>query len=101
MPPRQVSWNGEYGKQEISPLKTPLDAAIVGRMNSQSACASAGKVQTETSMSFHLGRILACVALLMISATCFSGCARMKQYSLDSWAGPLPMHDLRYVQSDP
>jgi hypothetical protein len=39
--------------------------------------------------------------LLGTAAGLLSGCARVKQYSLDSWQGPLPMHDMRYVTTDP
>jgi hypothetical protein len=37
----------------------------------------------------------------MAAAALFTGCAELKQYSIDSWPGPLPMHDLRYVDVDP
>jgi hypothetical protein len=39
--------------------------------------------------------------LLVAAAGASSGCARLKQYSVDSWQGPLPMTDIRYVESDP
>ncbi len=52
--------------------------------------------------SFPLSlRVLAWLCLCVLSAGLLSGCARMKQYSLDSWQGPLPMHDLKYVEADP
>lgn len=38
---------------------------------------------------------------LIAMAGLFSGCARLKQYSLDSWQGPIPMHDLQYVEGMP
>ncbi len=38
---------------------------------------------------------LICLAGLM------TGCSHIKQYSIDSYAGPLPTHDLRYTGVDP
>jgi hypothetical protein len=37
----------------------------------------------------------------LAGASLLVGCAHVKQYSIDSWQGPLPMHDLTYVQGDP
>ncbi len=70
-------------------------------MNTPSGYLSGSAVPPATPNSARLGRTLAWLCLLVTLAGLFSGCARMKQYSLDSWDGPLPMHDLRYVQSDP
>jgi hypothetical protein len=70
-------------------------------MNTQSGDLAGGAVTPAPPNSTRLGRTLASLCLLMTAVGLFSGCARMKQYSLDSWNGPLPMHDLRYVQSDP
>ena len=47
------------------------------------------------------GRGIALGALLVMAAGLLSGCANLKQYSIDSWEGPMPMHDLVYVQGDP
>jgi hypothetical protein len=41
------------------------------------------------------------VALMLAGAFLTSGCARIKQYSVDSWQGPLPMTDIQYVEVDP
>jgi hypothetical protein len=68
-------------------------------MNSQPGYLPDPTVQTGTCRSFI--HRLALLCLLLTAAGLFSGCARMKQYSLDSWQGPLPMHDLHYVQNDP
>ena len=43
------------------------------------------------------------VVLLLLLAACgilVSGCARMKQYSVESWQGPLPLSDRGLVQVD-
>jgi hypothetical protein len=68
-------------------------------MKSQPAYPSA--VTARIPYRHQVGRASALFCLLLIAASLFSGCERMKQYSLDSWQGPLPVHDLRYVQSDP
>jgi hypothetical protein len=41
------------------------------------------------------------ICLLAAASSFASGCARTRQYSLESWQGPLPLHDLHYVQSEP
>jgi hypothetical protein len=74
--------------------------AIVAGMNSQPGYADA-TVQAGHPTLNRFGRALSLFCLLIAAASLFSGCARMRQYSLDSWQGPLPMEDLRYVQQDP
>jgi hypothetical protein len=52
-------------------------------------CASTGR--------FSAALLLLCLGL-MTTVLC-SGCARMKQYSIDSWQGPLPISDVKYVEA--
>jgi hypothetical protein len=44
---------------------------------------------------------MALLVLLVVSGALVSGCARMKQYSVDSWQGPLPLSDRNLVVVDP
>jgi hypothetical protein len=43
-------------------------------------------------------RACAWLCVLATAATLLTGCAHIKQYSIDSWQGPLPIRDLHYVQ---
>jgi hypothetical protein len=67
-------------------------------MNSQPGYASVTTVRAGNPK--FPGRAVALFVILMTAASLLSGCARIKQYSLDSWQGTLPMHDLKYVSGD-
>lgn len=64
-------------------------------MNSQAAC----RIPCHAFKSQLAGplRLGALFCLFAISAALLSGCARLKQYSVDSWQGPLPVRDMEYV----
>jgi hypothetical protein len=87
----------ERGNLRIENCPAPV---IVAGMNSQPGYSHA-TVQAGHSTLNRFGRAFPLFCLLIAAAGLFSGCARMRQYSLDSWQGPLPMEDLRYVQQDP
>lgn len=55
-------------------------------MNSKPAC----------RVSLRLGALF---CLLLFTAGLLSGCARLKQYSVDSWQGPLPVRDMAYAEN--
>jgi hypothetical protein len=46
-----------------------------------------------------IGRFLGLLAIALTAGFFLSGCAEMRQYSINSWQGPMPMNDVRYVQS--
>ena len=73
-------------------IEMPLASAILPGMNWQQ-----GRLPTVVPASMassgHRSRLLALFCLLTIAAGLSSGCARLKQYSLDSYQGPLPMED--------
>lgn len=56
-------------------------------MNSKPAC----------RVSLRLGALF---CLLLFTAGLLSGCARLKQYSVDSWQGPLPVRDMAYAENE-
>lgn len=43
-------------------------------------------------------RCLAFLGLLVLLTAGSTGCARVRQYSIDTWQGPLPMADVHYVE---
>jgi hypothetical protein len=68
-------------------------------MNSHLADSSLNQGHTPSTRLGRFSRRLALLGLLLIGAGALSGCVQLKQYSIESWDGPLPMSDLRYVQS--
>jgi len=38
---------------------------------------------------------------LLLLTGLLTGCAAIKQYSIDSWQGPLPARDMKYVNAEP
>ncbi|MFO1498066.1 MAG: hypothetical protein U1G07_06675 [Verrucomicrobiota bacterium] len=67
-------------------------------MNSHPAVSQVPNTSSSIRWSGQFARALGLFCLLVASVVLFSGCARMKQYSIDSWQGPLPMTDVGYVQ---
>lgn len=37
------------------------------------------------------------ILVLIIAAGSFAGCARIRQYSIESYQGPFPIHDREYL----
>ena len=61
---------------------------IVGLMNSRTFRKAA-----------RIGRFLSLLVAVSAAGFLLSGCGHMRQYSIDSWQGPMPLEDHHYLQS--
>jgi hypothetical protein len=56
---------------------------------------------TKVPYAARLSRLGALLWLAATASLFLTGCAEVRQYSINSWAGPLPMSDFTYVQQAP